>query len=94
MALDGKLRTIGETPPPGLIMELVSWLDGFAEPMVATNHLVSLFPAAGAHTRRPAACLPFRCRAKMPTACCGSALRPRGPSRGRATRKSQSGMVR
>ena len=48
--LDGKLRTIGETPPPGLIMELVSWLDGFAEPMVATNHLVSLFPAAGAHT--------------------------------------------
>ncbi|MFZ4539053.1 HWE histidine kinase domain-containing protein, partial [Propionivibrio sp.] len=44
VCLDGKLHTLGQTPPPEVIGELVAWLNGLGQPVVDTFQLGAIFP--------------------------------------------------
>ena len=44
--LDGKLSTLGQTPPAEFIVELVNWLNGLNEAVISTFQLGALYPPA------------------------------------------------
>jgi light-regulated signal transduction histidine kinase (bacteriophytochrome) len=47
--MDGRIHTIGITPNPGQLTELVEWLSQLGPPLYATDHLASEVPAAAAY---------------------------------------------
>ena len=44
--LDGKLHTLGETPPADFMTELLAWLNGLDQPVVDTFQLGAVLPSA------------------------------------------------
>ena len=44
VCLEGKMRSVGATPPPDEVAALITWLNGMNRPLYATDHLSAVYP--------------------------------------------------